>query len=461
MSIQNDRRIALKIAEAVAQKGGKVYFVGGCVRDALLGKECKDFDIEVHGIGYDTLKQILETLGKPKLMGASFGVFGLSGCDLDIAMPRKEKATGRGHKDFEIYVDPFIGEANAAARRDFTINAMMQDVLTGEILDFYGGHEDLKRRILRHVKAETFVEDPLRVYRGAQFAARFGFELAPETIELCRSMDLSPLSRERVYEELNKALLKAEKPSIFFEELRRMDSLQTHFPELEGLIGVRQDPIWHPEGDVWTHTMMVVDEAARLRAKAQKPRFFMLSALCHDFGKKYAFQPDGERIHASGHETAGLEDIQAFLERLTNEAEAFRYVPNMTILHMQPCQLVRQQSEKNAYMQLFDKSVCPEDLLLLAQADTNGKTGGDGFERYCSRLYEMLRAYKDLMALPQVRGADLLAAGMKPGPEIGRAVASAHELHLQGIPKEDALQQVLETLTLTSKVNFSDSSPNI
>jgi tRNA nucleotidyltransferase (CCA-adding enzyme) len=191
MGKAEDLTMAQKIAKAVDEEGGKTFFVGGFVRDSLLGKENKDIDIEVHGVTPEQLRSILETLGEVTTMGASFGILGLKGYDLDIAQPRKESANGKGgHKDFEVLVDPFIGTLEAARRRDFTINALMQDVLTGEIVDHFGGLDDLEKGIIRHVDASTFVEDPLRVLRAAQFAARFGFQVAPETIELARTMTL-------------------------------------------------------------------------------------------------------------------------------------------------------------------------------------------------------------------------------------------------------------------------------
>ena len=232
--MNSDKNIILagQIAEAAAAAGGRAYYVGGFVRDRLMQAENKDVDIEVHGISFRELEQILSRFGEQKVMGASFGIFGLKHYDLDIAMPRSEKATGRGHKDFEVYVDPFIGPEKAALRRDFTINAMMQDVLTGEVLDFYGGREDLEAGLIRHVNDATFVEDPLRVLRAAQFAARFEFRIADETRALCRGMDLTALSKERIMGELEKALLKARSPSVFFEELGRIGQLKTWFPEI-------------------------------------------------------------------------------------------------------------------------------------------------------------------------------------------------------------------------------------
>ena len=225
-----DRQMARRVAELVAAEGGHTYFVGGFVRDALLGRENKDVDIEVHGITPKCLEGILDSLGQRITIGESFGIFNLKGYSLDIAMPRKEEARGRGHKDFAIFVDPFIGTEGACRRRDFTFNALMQDVLTGEIVDHFGGQVDLKAGVLRHVNDTSFAEDPLRVLRAALFAARFDFRVAEETVELCRRMDLKALPRERIWGELEKALLKAEKPSVFFEVLRQMDQLDFWFP---------------------------------------------------------------------------------------------------------------------------------------------------------------------------------------------------------------------------------------
>ena len=176
-----DLEMAKTIARRVAEAGGRAYYVGGFVRDGLLGQENKDVDMEVHGISHDALAAILDSLGQRITIGESFGIFNLKGYSVDIAMPRKEAARGQGHRDFDIFVDPFIGIEGAARRRDFTINAMMQDVLTGEILDPFGGREDLSKQILRHVDDTSFGEDPLRVLRGAQFAARFQCTVAPET----------------------------------------------------------------------------------------------------------------------------------------------------------------------------------------------------------------------------------------------------------------------------------------
>lgn len=431
--------MARQVAEQVAQAGGRTYYVGGLVRDWLLGRESKDVDIEIHGITPEKLEAILEDLGTPILMGASFGVYGLAHYELDISMPRKARLIG-GKDDFASSVEPFLGTREAARRRDLTFNAMMQDVLTGEILDAFGGREDLAAGVIRHVDDDTFAEDPLRVLRAAQLAARFRFTICPETIELCACLPLRQIARERVYLELQKALLKTEKPSVFFEALGRMHQLSCWFPELEALIGVEQEPRFHPEGDVWNHTMEVIDRAAMLREQAQNPLGLMLAALCHDFGKVSTTAVIDGRIRALGHEEAGVPLGMRFLSRLTDDRRLSKYVSNMILLHMRPNLLAAQNSGWKAYCRLYDLSECPEDLILLSVADRGGK------EDYVPCLQKELAVYRELMARPCVTGADLIAMGFQPGPRFKEALAFSHKLHLSGVDKEAALKQTVQML---------------
>ena len=441
----NDKNFVMaeKIAAQVAAKGGRTFYVGGIVRDRLMGRDNKDVDIEIHGVEPGVLYSILESLGKPISMGVSFGVYGLRGFDIDIAMPRKETATGRGHKDFDVFVDPYLGTEKAAVRRDFTINAMMQDVLTGEIVDHFGGREDLKNGVIRHVNDNTFVEDPLRVLRAAQFAARFGFAVAPETVELSRKMDLTALARERVMGELEKAFLKAERPSVFFETLDRMEQMGEWFPEVKALQDVPQDPVRHPEGTVWNHSMMVLDAAAELRSQAEYPLGFMMSALVHDFGKILVTEEIDGKIHAYCHEVKGLSLVQKFLDRLCIEVKLQKYVLNMTENHMKPNGYQRDHADTKKFCKMFDGSVCPEDLLLLAKADHMGRVNPSPYDEDEAELRRKLEIYKERMARPFVQGRDLVECGLKPGPEFHDALEYAHKLRLAGVPKDQALRQTL------------------
>ena len=435
--------MAREIAEHVDSLGGRCFYVGGFVRDALMGNENKDVDIEVHGISPKQLEDILDSLGTRISIGESFGIFNLKGYNLDIAMPRREKVRGHGHKDFDIFVDPFIGTEAAAGRRDFTFNALMQDVLTNEIVDHFGGKEDLDRGLLRHVNDEAFAEDPLRVLRGAQFAARFNFSLAQETIELCRSMDLSHLPCERIEGELNKALLKATHPSIFFEALREMEQLDVWFPELKALIDVMQNPVHHAEGDVWTHTMMVIDEAAKFKHHASSPLWFMYAAVCHDFGKAVCTEEKNGVIHSYQHETKGLPIVECFIRRISNEVKLLEYAENMTELHMSPLIAAFNNSSVKSTNKLFDRSLDPIGLIYLSLADDRGRINTNSTNSSEEFLLDRLSIYEEYMSRPYVTGKDLVDSGLKPSKEFSEILKYSHKLRLAGVKKEDALKQTL------------------
>lgn len=441
--VEKDMAMARKIAGLVAEKNGRVYYVGGFVRDTLLHRESKDIDIEVHGIRPSQLEEILDGLGQRLTMGESFGVYGLRGCSLDIAMPRKADDRGQGHADFDSFVDPFAGTEAAARRRDFTINALMQDVLTGEVVDHFGGREDLEAEILRHVDDKTFGEDPLRVLRAAQFAARFGFRVAPETVALCSRLDLKGLSWERIGPELQKALLKAERPSVFFEVLREMDQLDVWFPEVKALIDVEQNRKYHAEGDVWNHTMMVLDQAAKLRDHVQSPFGFLLAALTHDFGKAVCSEEIDGVIHAYGHEKESLPLAERFLKRFTRETRLIRYVLNLTEHHMKPNVAAGARSAVKVTNKMFDCSVDSVALVCLALADDRGRITLEEAVSHEVFLWERLERYREIMSRPGVTGKDLMEAGLTPGVDFSKILEHAHKLHLAGVPRENALRQTL------------------
>ena len=437
-----DAGLARAIAREVARRGGSTYFVGGCVRDACLGIPSKDIDIEVHGLPVDDLRALLAQFGEVTTVGASFGVFNLKGHTLDIAVPRSKGAGQRGGKDaLREVADPFVGTFEAARRRDLTMNALYEDVLTGDLLDYFDGRAAIEARIVRHVDDDTFSEDPLRVLRVAQFAARFGMSVDPRTTALCARLDLSDVPSERVLEELRKALLKAERPARFFEELRAMHQLSPWFAEVEALIDVPQNPLYHPEGDVWAHTMLVLDAAAELRGQADEPFGLMLAALCHDLGKPTTTEELDGRVISHGHETAGVPLAEALLGRLGASVKLQGYVQNMVELHMAPNSMVAQRAKRKAFNRLFDRSTCPGDLLLLARADDRGR--GDHVEDVAlsNELAERLAAFEELMARPHVQGRDLLELGIEPGPAMGEVLRYAHKLRLAGLSKENQVRQ--------------------
>ena len=436
--------IARRLAEAVAGEGGRAYFVGGYVRDWKMGLETKDIDVEIYGVSPARLRELLSGLGRVYEKGASFGVLSLEHTDLDIAMPRRESRTGARHTDFDVSVDPGLSLEEASRRRDFTVNAMMMDVLTGEVIDLWDGLKDLHAGVLRHVAADTFPEDALRVFRAAQFAARFDMRVAEETVALCRQMDVRDLTRERVFEETAKALLKAEHPSTYFETLAAMDHLEEFFPEVAAMRGVPQNPKYHPEGDVYRHTMLVLDQAAALRYRAVEPLFFMFAALCHDLGKIDAtrVEEDG-RITSHMHPVSGRPLAEQQLRRLSDNARLLRYVDDMVCNHMRPNAMAMCQSKKKKTRLLFDACVCPEDLILLSRADASGKLDDPYDERLERFLLERLQDWREAAAQPMVTGEDLINAGLVPDKRFSTILKRARELRFAGLSKERALAQVL------------------
>lgn len=441
--IEHDRAIVRELAQRAAASGGRVYYVGGCVRDALMGRVSKDLDVEVHGLSPAALEAILDTLGERIAIGESFGIYALKGCGVDIAMPRKEHLRGQGHRDFDVIVDPDLGTREAARRRDFTVNAMMRDMLTGTLIDPFRGQRDLKRGVLRHVDDETFPEDPLRVLRAAQFAARFSFRVAPETVRLCSGMDLTALSKERVMGELEKALLQAANPSVFFSVLREMEQLRPWFSEVADLIGVPQNPRFHAEGDVWYHTLLVLDAAAQYRDRAERPLGLMLAALTHDLGKPATTEYESGKFHAYGHEDVGAELAAQLLRRLTSETGLIDYVVNLTRLHMKPTVIAAHGSALKASNRMFDDCADPEALICLSMADGQGTRSTWPYVSCEENLMARLAVYRETMAQPHVMGRDLIDAGLEPGPDFSDFLALAHKLRLAGIPKDEALKQVL------------------
>jgi len=311
-----------QVLAAIRGAAGRPMLVGGWVRDALLGTQGKDVDIEVYGLADpDALGAALAGAGTVTETGKSFGVFKVRSGDaeVDVSLPRRESKTGAGHRGFAVIPDGSLGFAHASARRDFTINSIMADPETGEIIDCHGGVEDLHAGILRRTSA-AFAEDPLRVPRGVQFAARFGFTMAPETARLCRDLlgSYAELSIERVWGEWEKIGTRGTHISRALAVLR--DTWwDTRYPEFAYMHGVAQDPEWHPEGDVWTHVGLAADQGARLADEAgltgTDRLVIVFAALLHDIGKVTHTQI-GDRITSHGHAEAGVAPAAVFLRSI-------------------------------------------------------------------------------------------------------------------------------------------------
>jgi tRNA nucleotidyltransferase (CCA-adding enzyme) len=432
------------LSEEIRENGGRAMLVGGCVRDALMGFEPKDWDLEIYGVEPRRLREILEKFGEVNAVGEAFTVYKI-GQDLDVALPRRERKTGRGHKGFVVEGDPQMSFAEAARRRDFTINAIMQDALTGEVVDIYGGREDIKNRILRVVSKETFAEDSLRVLRAAQFAARFEFEIEPETQEICRSIDLTDLPRERIWGEIEKLLLKAEKPSIGLRWLYDLNVVKQLFPELEALVGVPQQKEWHPEGNVDIHTLMVVDEARKLidDLPHAKKVTVMLGALCHDFGKPATTEFFDGKWRSHAHDEAGVAPTVSFLDKLgiytLDGYDAREQVIQLVRYHLKPGEFYKARPGDGAFRRMARK-VEPDLLYRVAKADSLGRNPewlpkekwfkAEAQEWFIERVREL--EVETQAPKPILMGRHLIELGLKPSPEFKKILDAVYERQLDG-----------------------------
>lgn len=422
----------------------RAFLVGGCVRDALLGLTVKDFDLEVFGVSYERLAKALRRWGRVDYVGQSFGVVKLttgSGLAYDFAIPRRDRKVAVGHKGFEVEFDADITPQEAASRRDFTLNALMFDPRRGEVLDFFGGQTDLRDRVLRHT-SDAFAEDPLRVLRGMQFASRFNLRAAPETIALCRSIKASfgELAVERVGEEWFKWAAKSVVPSVGLRFLADTEWLE-HFPELAALRGTPQEPEWHPEGDVFTHTGHCCDALVKLpqwQAADEASRIaWMLAVLAHDFGKPAvtheALRDGRMRIVSPGHEQGGVEPALKFLERIHAPHAIRDRVPPLVANHLAHMQPVTDRGVRRLAKRLEPETI--SGLCVIVTADHNGRPPKpscvpEGVKALLAKAEEL--RVQDSAPKPILQGRHLIAAGMNPGKEFKAILHDAFEAQLEG-----------------------------
>lgn len=440
-------------AKAVAnEKSGRAFLVGGAVRDFLLGNDVTDIDLEIYGIPVQRLQEILEQLfhGRVYLVGASFGVFKIpldGGYELDVALPRRESKTGKGHKGFTVEGDPHMPVEDAARRRDFTVNSMLADPLTGDVTDPFNGIRDLKDGVLRITDEQTFGDDPLRVYRAVQFAARFNLTPTHETHALLKKMvargDCDELPKERITNELNKLFMRAKAPSIGLELMNTIGLIARDYPELHALIGVEQEKEWHPEGDVWTHTLLVTDRAAELVRKNEhgltndEKEHVVLGALCHDLGKPATTQTIEGRIRSRGHEPAGKSPTQTLLARWRFGEAAERAATVVATEHLKPGMLffahhkgTLTDEQYTAALRKLIRRIHPvrwQVLLTAAEADFRGRALPEAAAPAYpigDLFIKTLKAAKleNGLPAPLLRGEDLLALGIQPGPDMGRII---------------------------------------
>jgi len=446
-----------EIARAVRERGGRALVVGGWVRDRLLHPESnhvsKDLDIEVFGVPAGDLPSLLAPFGKVEPIGQSFPVYKIG--TIDIGLPRRESKAGRGHKAFVVEGDPTMSIEEAARRRDFTINAIAWDPLTDEHLDPFSGREHLQQRLLKAVDPRTFGDDSLRVLRAVQLAARFELTLDTDTAALCRAIRLDDLPPERIWAEIEKLLLRARRPSIGFALALELGVIDQLFPEMKALVGCEQEPEWHPEGDVWVHTLMVIDEArGRIDDLDRADRLIlMLGAVTHDFGKPSTTATIDGRIRSLNHEEEGVAPSASFLDRLNIHSvdgkDVRGQVLGLVAHHLKPGMLYKARHEvtDGAFRRLAQKANL-ELLARLATSDCLGRTGN--FD--CSAMDWFLEKARELGVdrsppKPLLLGRHLLELGMKPGPDMGALLKQIYERQLDG-----EIQTTEDAVTVASQI---------
>jgi tRNA nucleotidyltransferase (CCA-adding enzyme) len=453
------------LATTVEVLGGRAYLVGGAVRDEILGLIPKDIDVEVFGIPEYYLAEALKTFAEKQGLkfsevGKSFRVYKVG--ELDISLPRRDRKVGNGHRGFEVEADAFMSTIDAARRRDFTINALMKDLKTGEIVDHFGGLKDLETGYIRAVDAHAFEEDPLRVLRGIQFAARFDFHILPATLDLMRKPDLSELPSERLFTEFEKLLLKAYKPSLGLRYILTLPNLTKLFPMLSTLVSNPEDPIWHGEPNTFAHTLMVVDEAAKLLHGLSNAETLtvMLAALCHDLGKPdtTVVYEDG-RCSAHGHAEAGLKPATELLDLLgVHTVDGFDVrgtVLSLVENHLFPPQIILTYDKDNSVniaraVRRMAQKVRLDLLAKVSLADLLGRGTSEDVKAENRRTIERFEQHtvaanvSNKKTEPILMGRHLLERGMMPGVEMGKILKTVFDAQLDGMVKtlEDAFNLV-------------------
>jgi len=449
--------LILELCEAVLDQGGRAFLVGGWVRDLEMRRlqglagfpAAGEFDLEVYGLPADRLATLLGRFGEVKLVGQSFAVYKLvprhaagSGAApaVDVSLPRRDTKVAPGHRGFEVQGDPSLSQRDATRRRDFTVNAMMFDPLEGKTIDLWGGRDDLSARLLRAVDPSTFIEDSLRVLRAVQFSARLDFAVEPATVELCRGIDLSDLPTERIRGEIEKLLLKSGRPSIGLEWASRLGVVDKLFPELKMLQGCPQEPEWHPEGDVWVHTLLAVDQAKREidGLPIEKALTVMLAVVCHDFGKPSTTALVDGRIRSYEHEEAGVLPARAFLDRMNIRTlrgyDVREQVVQLVAHHLTPSHYFKNRDNvgDGAFRRLA-RRLEPDLLYRVSRADCLGRTGEfstEAQEWFIGKVRAL--SVESRPPAPIFMGRHLLEMGLAPGPAIGRITRTVYELQLDG-----------------------------
>jgi len=435
------REALLSLCRSVERARGRALLVGGCVRDLLLENEPNDLDVEVFGLSPDRLVDTLSHGFALDLVGKDFGVLKLKDFPVDVSIPRRESKRGLGHRGFEINSDPTMTVAEAAARRDFTINSLSWDPLTDDLFDPFDGQTHLRARLLHpvsrmpgHPNPDAFLEDPLRVLRAAQFLARFDFEPSDDLVEVCRRGDIEDLPKERLFDEWQKLLLRGVRPSLGLDFLREVGWLR-FFPEVEALVDCPQNPAWHPEGDVFEHTKHCLDAFAHTRTGDSREDLVVgLAVLCHDFGKPETTAFLDGRWKSKGHEAAGAAPTRSFLARLTNEHGLDTEVCDLVVEHLKPLELFEVKASSSAIRRLARRVKRVDRLLRVAACDQAGRPPLKPDNRFATWLLERIEelGVRDQAPKPIVMGRHLMDLGWNPGKHFRPVLDACFEAQLDG-----------------------------
>jgi tRNA nucleotidyltransferase (CCA-adding enzyme) len=443
------------IVAAITEHKGRALLVGGAVRDMVMGHPVKDIDIEVYNLSEKQLEQLLSHFGPVSFVGKAFGVLRIHGLDVDWSLPR---ADSPGRKP-TVVIDPHMTVEAAARRRDLTMNAMSFDLMTEELIDPCNGMSDIKNKILRTPDARFFVQDPLRFYRVMQFIGRFEMYPDDELNQLCREMDIAQISRERVEEEFKKLFLRSQRPSLGIRWLHNIGRLHDVLPELAATVGIEQNPQWHPEGDVFEHTMQAIDAAASLIGKYDNEfdqLVLMYAALCHDLGKVTTTKVVNGVIKSIGHEKDSKTFARSMMKRVTHNVDLINAVASLVLYHMIPLQFTSSGAKLPAYKKLAHKLAHNVNLLMLIDlcvADKRGRNGNSHEPLTCDFADVELFREKVLQAgvatgkvEPILKGGDILDI-IEPGPRMGKLLDTAYKKQIDdGVEDKSILKEYVRKM---------------
>jgi tRNA nucleotidyltransferase (CCA-adding enzyme) len=446
-----------RLCRLIREAGGRPLLVGGCVRDMLLGSRASDLDLEVYELAPQRLIEVLSAAFDIDRVGQSFGVIKLHDYPIDISLPRRESKVGLGHRGFEVLSDPSMPLEEAAARRDFTINAMAIDPATEDLLDPFNGQRDLSLRILRHTSPQ-FVDDPLRVLRGMQFISRFELSPAPETLALCRALlhEYPTLTPERIWREWEKWASLGVQPSLGLRFLQDI-GWTAMYPELGALQGCPQDPSWHPEGDVWTHTLLVVDQAARIAVRdglqGRERAVLLFAALCHDLGKPPSTAVIDGHIRSYGH-AERVDIVASLLDKVGAPKELATRIAELVRNHLSHLQFDGSPRHVRRLSRRLEEA--GETLRMLARVVEADASGRPPLPRELpAEMHQMLATAERLQLAEQgprpiLLGRHLLSLGIQPGPRMGQILKTAYEAQLDGAfsTPEDGVRWLTEAAVI-------------